>query len=73
MPRGSENVDLDEVLYEIQQVGNVIRVAAIDPKSNTEVVIVGSPAMSLYSLKVNAVKKLMYVLEKKKAEKDTKR
>lgn len=73
LPRGKGDVDLDEVLFEYQVVGNSVRVAAIDPRTNTEVVVVGSPNMTPYSLRVNAVRKLQFVLAKKKAEKQSKR
>ena len=62
------HVDLSEVLFEIQQIGNSVRVCAIDPLTGTEIVVVGAPTMSLYSLKINAVRKLRYVLAKKVAE-----
>jgi len=64
-----DQVDLSEVLFEMYKVGNAIRIAAIDPITNTEVVVVGSPYMSMYSLKINAVRKLKYVIAKKRAEK----
>ncbi len=62
------HVNLSEVLFEIQQVGNSVRVCAIDPISNTEVVVVGAPQMSLYSLKINAIRKLRYVIAKNSRE-----
>jgi len=62
------HVDLSEVLFEIHQVGNSVRVCAIDPITNTEVVLVGAPWMSLYSLKINAIRKLRYVIAKNKME-----
>ncbi|MDX2223262.1 MAG: hypothetical protein SFV21_10960 [Rhodospirillaceae bacterium] len=49
---------LDEVLFEMMVIGNAVKVSAIDPRTNTEVSIVGSPAMSAYSLKMNALRKL---------------
>ncbi|NKB45197.1 MAG: hypothetical protein GKS03_13070 [Alphaproteobacteria bacterium] len=64
---------MNEVLFEIHQIGNAVRVSAIDPSTNTEVVIVGSPHMSPYSLKINAVRKLKFVLAKNKAERRSKR
>ena len=67
------HVDLSEVLFEIHQIGNSVRVCAIDPRSNTEVVVVASPSMSLYSLKINAIRKLRYVIAKKEAERLAKR
>ncbi len=68
-PGPQDDVDLREVLFEMYQVGNSIRIVAIDPITNTEVVVVGSPYMSMYSLKINAVRKLKYVIAKKRAEK----
>lgn len=68
-----DEVYLNEVLFEYFNVGNVVRVSAIDPMTNTEVVVVGSPHMSHYSLKMNAMRKLKYVLTKKQAERDGKR
>ena len=72
-PRGSDEAYLNEVLFELHQIGNAVRVSAIDPRPNTEVVVVGSPHMSPYSLKINAIRKLKYVLAKKQAEKRSKR
>ncbi|MBK18319.1 MAG: hypothetical protein CMM52_05725 [Rhodospirillaceae bacterium] len=54
----------NEVLIEIMQVGNAVKVIAVDPKTGLEVSIVGSPSMSEEMLKRNAVKKLTYMLEK---------
>ncbi len=67
------HVDLSEVLFEIQQIGNSVRVCAVDPNSNTEIVVVGAPWMSLYSLKINAIRKLRYVMAKKETERQAKR
>ena len=67
------DIDLREVLFELQKIGNSVRVCAIDPRTNTEVVIVGSPAMSSYSLKINAIRKLRYVIAKKQAAQALKR
>ena len=63
-----DEVYLREVLFEMHQVGNSVRIAAIDPITNTEVIVVGAPYMSLYSLKINAMRKLKYVIAKKRAE-----
>ena len=74
MPRESQNEEyLHEYLFEVHQIGNSVRVACIDPYTNIEVVVVGSPYMSLYSLKINAVRKLRYVLAKKNAEAQSRR
>ena len=54
----------NEILLEIQQVGNAVKVAAIDPETMIEVSIVGSPSAGEEALKRAAVRKLYYVLEK---------
>jgi hypothetical protein len=59
--------DGNEVIIEILQVGNAVKVVAVDVKSGLEVSIVGSPSMSEEMLKRNAVKKLNYMLEKQSA------
>ena len=66
------HIDLSEVLFEIQQVGNSVRVCAIYPDTNTEIVVVGAPWMSLYSLKINAIRKIRYVMAKNEAERRSK-
>ena len=60
--------DLGEVLLEVQVVGNAVKVSAIDPVTNTEVVVVGSAHATLYSLKMNAVRKLKAALRRKQGE-----
>lgn len=55
---------LDEVLFEMVVIGNAVKVSAIDPITNTEVSIVGSPAMPAYSLKMNALRKLERALRR---------
>lgn len=62
-----DDVNLNEVLFEYISVGNAVRVCAIDPITGTEVVVVGSGAMSHYTLKMNALRKLKFVLAKKQA------
>ena len=57
-----------EVLIEVQQLGNAVKVSAIDPATNTEVSVVGSAHMTLYSLKMNAVRKLRAALRRKQGE-----
>ena len=51
-----------EVLFEIAYVGNACKVTAIDAETGVEVSIVGSPLMTKYSLKMNAMRKLARVL-----------
>lgn len=55
---------LTEVIFEFRQVGNAMKVSAIDPITNTEVSIVGSPRMDKTALKAAALRKLRYVIEK---------
>jgi len=58
------NAGLREVLFEFHQVGDYMKVSAIDPNSNTEVSIVAAPRMDKAALKQAALKKLIYVIEK---------
>ena len=53
-----------EVLFEVRQVGNAVKVSAIDPATNTEVCVVGPVHASPYTLKMNAVRKLRMVIRK---------
>lgn len=56
---------LCEVLFEFRLTGNSTRVVAIDPVSNTEVVMVGAASYGEHALKRLAARKLAYVVEKK--------
>ena len=53
-----------EVIYEFRRVGDYLQVSAIDPVTNTEVSIVGSPTMNRYALRQLALRKLIFVIEK---------
>jgi len=55
-----------EVILEYQQIGNAVRVAAVDPDTLIEVSIVGSPSAGMEALKRTAIRKLEYVLEKRR-------
>jgi len=55
---------------EFQQIGRFVKVTAIDPVSRLEVSIVGDPSATQDYLSNLAVKKLIYVLEKKKRNAD---
>jgi len=57
--------DKREVILEYQQVGNSVRVAAVDPETLIEVSIVGSASAGMEALKRTAIQKLEYVLAKK--------
>ena len=53
-----------EVIIEMQQVGNAVKVTAVDPVSLVEVSIVGSPSQGKEMLRRTAINKLNYVLRK---------
>jgi hypothetical protein len=59
-----------EVLFEVISIGNAVKVIAIDPITGLEASIVGSPTMTAYSLKANAMRKLFSVLAKIEAGDD---
>lgn len=54
-----------EVIIEFYPVGNLVRVAAMDVASLTEISIQGPKNASEDTLKINALKRLEYVLRKK--------
>jgi len=58
--------DKREVILEYQQIGNAVRVAAIDPDTLTEVSIMGSASAGIEVLNRTAIQKLNYVLEKQR-------
>lgn len=58
--RGEEGV-----LLEFQRIGAVVKVSAIDPVTNTEVVVQGPASASQEHLSRTAIAKLRYVLSKK--------
>ncbi len=64
---------LNEVLIEFRPQGKYVRVAAIDPVSGTEVTMVGDAHQSEEALKRIAARKLLYVMEKQRAEKKNKK
>ena len=57
---------LGEVLFEITQLGNAVRVAALHVDSNTEVAIVGPSTAPQVALQEAALQKLRYILAKRK-------
>ena len=61
-----EDVGLEEILFEFKPWGRTVRVAAIDPVSGTEVVIVGDPMRGEAMLKRVAARKLAYVIDKRR-------
>ncbi len=62
MPAGT----LNEVIIEFQQIGNAVKVTAVDPESQIEVSIMGPPGAGEETLKRTAIQKLKYMLEKRK-------
>ena len=65
-----EEVRLGRVYFEFHQVGDYVRVAAIDPITNTEVHIVGDPSAGDAALKRIAIRKLRYVIAKNTPDRD---
>lgn len=59
MPRGEGGY-----LIEFIQIGNAVKVSAVDPKTGVEVSIMGAPAMSRVQLQRVAIQKLEYRLAK---------
>ena len=58
---------LPEVLFEMHRVGLSVRVAAIDPITHTEVILVAPAKLRLNDMKRVAARKLVYVMSKKQA------
>ena len=69
-----KGVYLPEVLFEMRRVGRSVRVAAIDPITHTEVILVAPAMLSHNEMKRVAARKLVYVMSKKQtaAERDKK-
>lgn len=57
--------DREHYIVEFHQVGNVMKVSAIDPATMVEVSIVGPVNAGEETLRRNAVRKLQYVLDKR--------
>ena len=56
-----------DIIFELVRVGHAIKVSAVDPATGTEVSIVGDPAVGESALKRLAMRKLEYVLARRKA------
>ena len=63
-----KDVRLKEVLFEMKQVGQYMRITAIDPLSGTEVISVGDPSVDPDMLRSMAIRKLKYVIAKNRNE-----
>ncbi len=59
---------MPEILFEMQYIGRVVRITALDPATGTEVISVGDAERSVEALKRLAARKLMYVLKRKARE-----
>ncbi len=58
-----------EIIFEFRQIGDYVKVSAIEPITNTEVSIVGAARADKAALKASALQKLRYVLQKNAAGK----
>jgi len=56
--------NLDEVLFEFIPNGNYVKVVAVDPVTNTEIILVGDRRSGKQMLQKAAVQKLEYVIAK---------
>ncbi len=65
--KSSPDALLNEVLFEFRRVGNSVRVVAIDPVTNTEITMVGAAGYGEETLKRLAVRKLAYVIAKRRS------
>ena len=61
-------LDDNTVIYEFYQIGNSVKVSAIDPVTAVEVAIVGPANAPRSQLQRNALQKLKYVLNKRAAD-----
>lgn len=56
---------MSEVLFEMIRMGGSVKVTAVDADSGIEATIVGSAAMTPFSLQQAALRKLRRILEKR--------
>ena len=57
---------MDDIIIEFRVIGNLVKVSAIDPQTLTEVSIMGPASESREILKATVIRKLNYVMAKKK-------
>jgi hypothetical protein len=65
MPKGGTPDDGGYII-EFHQVGNAVKVSALDPETLTEVSIVGAPAMTEAYLTQAVIRKLEFMLSKRR-------
>ena len=54
-----------EIIFELQTVGTIVKISAIDIASGTEIVLQGPASAGETTLKLNAIRRLEYVMKKK--------
>ncbi len=59
-----------EYLLEFQQIGSLVRVTAIDPRTGMEAVIQGPASAGELTLKQAAIRKLVYLQRRQKSGRD---
>ena len=65
MARDTETKEiLSEVLFQFIPQGNYVKVIAVDPITNTEIIMVGDRRSGKQTLERIAIQKLRYVIEK---------
>ena len=62
-----KRIYLPEVLFEMRRVGRSVRIAAIDPITGTEAILVAPARLSVNDMKRVAARKLVYVMAKNQA------
>jgi hypothetical protein len=62
------NEILGEVLFQFIPQGNYVKVIAVDPNTNTEIIVVGDRRYGKQTLERTALQKLRYVIRKNKKE-----
>jgi hypothetical protein len=58
-------VPIGEVLFEFHRVGNAVKVTALHVDTDTEISLAGPSSAGEYELKMAAIRKLIYVLNKR--------
>ncbi len=66
MPARLESSYVNDVLLEFFRVGNLVKVSAVDPVTMTEVCIQASGSTEERVLREVAIRKLQYVLQRRK-------
>jgi hypothetical protein len=59
---------MTDILFEFTQIGQTVKVTAINPATGLEASIVGDPAAGQHALEQLALRKLRYVSQKRSEE-----